>query len=81
MMGGGASIIFWRVIIGVVYYPFREYTRKNNHRYDNHKHVGSGNKERSRFDESSPEELARQCYAKGEISKEDLNEILDNLSI
>ncbi len=47
----------------------------------NHKHVGSGNKERSRFDESSPEELARQCYAKGEISKEDLNEILDNLSI
>ncbi|MGM0603934.1 MAG: SHOCT domain-containing protein [Bacillota bacterium] len=91
IMGGGFSIIFWIVIIGVVYYFFKEYNNRNKHRHDNHKHGGLSNKKRDLFDdnnreidhrvdENSPEELARQRYAKGEISKEELNKILDNLN-
>lgn len=74
IMGGGFSIIFWIVIIGVVYYFFKEYNRKNHHRHDDKREIGH------RIDEDNPEELARQRYAKGEISKEELNEILDNLN-
>mgnify|MGYP006440549223 CR=1 FL=1 len=95
MMGGGFSIIFWILIIGVAYYFFKEYNRKNNHRHDNyrhddHSHDGPIHKDHDHFDdkreidhrigEDNPEELARKRYAKGEISKEELNEILDNLN-
>ncbi len=95
MMGGGFSIIFWIVIIGVIYYFFKEYNRHNHHRkdkhrYDDKRHGGPRYNERSRFDNikeidrevevGSAEEIARQRYAKGEISKEELREILDNLN-
>ncbi|TDQ00138.1 hypothetical protein C8C77_12412 [Halanaerobium saccharolyticum] len=60
MMGGGFSIIFWIVIIGVVYYFFREYNRKNNHIHDGKREVDH------RIVEDNPEELARKRYAKGE---------------
>ena len=63
MIGGGFSIIFRIIIIVVVYFLFKEYS-KNNHK----------------IDEDSPEEIARQRCAKGEISKEELKEILDNLN-
>ena len=85
MMGGGFSIILWVVIIGAVYYFFKEYNRKNHHkhdeyRHDAHKHDGPGPKDRGHFndkreinnriDKDNAEEIARQRYAKGEISKE-----------
>jgi putative membrane protein len=89
MMGGGFSIIFWIVIIGVAYYFFKEYNRSNNHRRDQG-HGSPDSKAPDRFDnrkeidhrkdENNPEEIARQRYAKGEISKEELREILDNLN-
>lgn len=70
MMGGGFSIIFWIIIIGVVYFFFKEYNNRSDHyRHNNYKN-----------DMNNPEELAKQRYAKGEISKEELNEILDNLN-
>jgi len=94
MMGGGFSIIFWIVIIGVVYYFFKEYNRHSHHRSDDRKrndrrHGGPVYKDSSRFDnreieisknKDSAEEIARQRYAKGEISKEELREILSNLN-
>ncbi|MEC9490442.1 MAG: hypothetical protein UMU04_05790 [Halanaerobiales bacterium] len=95
MMGGGFSLIFWIVIVGVVYYFFKEYNRNNHHRHDkrrpdDRRSGGPGYKDRSRFDNGkivehqkngkSAEEIARQRYAKGEISKEELREILDNLN-
>lgn len=93
MMGGGFSIIFWILIIGVVYYFFKEYNRSNHHRngdhrYNNSNHDRPKDKDRSRFDNlsdyqidvDSAEEIARQRYAKGEISEEELKEILANLN-
>ena len=69
MMGGGFSIIFWILIIGVVYFFFTEYNKKNNQSSPEPKN-----------DKESAEEIARQRYAKGEISKEELNEILNTLN-
>lgn len=94
MMGGGFSIIFWIIIIGVAYYFFKEYNRKNYHHNDygprdyrhkdNRHDRGSEFENRSKFvqhrDEDSSAEIARQRYAKGEITKEELEEILDNLN-
>lgn len=90
MLGGGFSIIFWIIIIGVVYYIFKEYSKNNHRKYDDHRHSDPGYKGRDHFDnrkktnhkidEDSSEEIARQRYAKGEISKEELREILDNLN-
>ncbi|MGM0603862.1 MAG: SHOCT domain-containing protein [Bacillota bacterium] len=95
MFGGGFSIIFWMVIIGIVYYFFKEYNRNNHHRhddrsYDDRRHGGPGYKDNSHFDkrreidqeidEKSAEEIAKQRYAKGEITKDELERILDNLN-
>lgn len=75
MMGGGFSIIFWIIIIALVYYLFRNYNRNNgsDRRYDE-KEINQ------RIENDDAEEIARQRYAKGEISKEELREILDNLN-
>ena len=94
MMGGGFSIIFWIVIIGVVYYFFKEYNRHNHHdrRNGGPRHNERMNFNNSRDDfknrneidfrrnEDSAEKIARERYAKGEITKEELREILDNLN-
>lgn len=69
MIGGGFSIIFWILIIGVVYFFFTEYNKKNNQSSPEPKNG-----------QESAEEIARQRYAKGEISKEELDEILNTLN-
>ena len=94
MMGGGFSIIFWIVIIAVAYFFYKEYSRKNhynNQSNNNRKHNFHRNFTNNENDlknteqinyknEDSAEKIARKRYAKGEIDKEELREILNNLS-
>jgi putative membrane protein len=94
MMGGGFSIIFWIIIIGAVYYFFKEYNRNNHHHNDygprDYRHKDHHHDDRNKFEnrsefvqnknKDSSVEIARERYAKGEITKEELEEILDNLN-
>lgn len=77
--GGIYMILFWiLLIIGAVYLISRSNISLNsneqrkNHYRDNHRNYVQD-------DTKTPEEIARERYAKGEIDKEKLDEILQNV--
>ncbi len=64
-------ILFWALIIIGIVYLVRNLT--NNNKNDNY----NNRDKRSQADNAV--NIARERYARGEITKEELNEILDNL--
>ncbi|MTI61811.1 MAG: hypothetical protein FH762_17815 [Firmicutes bacterium] len=72
MGGGGFSLIFWIIIIIAVIYYF-------NNRSQSGSSFDYNNRNFSNYNENRAEEIAKECYARGEISKEELDEILENL--
>lgn len=75
--GGGFMMFFWIIIIAaVIYFVVKKGQEdKYNNRRDNYH-------QRDQIDypkADKAEEIARERYAKGEITKEELNEILNNL--
>ena len=73
IMGGGLfSMIFWLIIIAAAFYFFTNYNRDN--------HQRSSSRNFNNLPQSSrAEEIAKERFAKGEISKDELKEILDNI--
>ena len=74
MNGGGFSMILWVVvIIAVIYFFNNNYNSNKRHNRDN-----SSNYNNQHYNNKA-EEIAKQRYANGEISKDELNEILVNI--
>lgn len=72
MGGGGFSLIFWVIIIfGVIYYL--------NNRNQSGSASDYSNSNRSHNQENRAVEIAKERYAKGEITKEELDDILKDL--
>jgi len=71
MGGGGFSLILWIIIIAIIYY------------FNNRSQSGSSfdynNRNFSNYNENRADEIAKERYARGEISKEELDDILENL--
>lgn len=61
-------ILFWALIIMGIVYLLRNFTNNND------KNNNNGSRQ-----EDNAIKIARERYAKGEITKEELDEILDNL--
>ena len=76
--GGIYMILFWvLLIVGVVYLISRSNINfQNSNQANNHRNYSPDNTNRSK----SPEEIAKERYAKGEINKEEYNEILKEIN-
>ncbi len=68
-------ILFWALIIIGIVYLVRNLTNNNS---SNNNYNRDNNRDNNRQDNSAVN-IARERYARGEITKEELNEILDNL--
>ncbi len=77
--GGGFMMIFWIIILAAVIYFIVQKSNENKN-YSQHDNRSNYNEQqlKSNFRDSA-EETARQRYAKGEISKEEFDEIIRNL--
>lgn len=78
-LGGGIyMILFWVVIIvGIIYLISRSNISFQN---NNQRNYNPRNNYQPRSEnDKSPVEIAKERYAKGEIDKEELNEILNEL--
>lgn len=75
--GGIYMILFWVVIIvGIIYLISRSNISLHNNKRN---HAPRSNYQSRSEDDKSPIEIAKQRYAKGEIDKEELNKILNEL--
>ncbi|MFW6000778.1 MAG: SHOCT domain-containing protein [Halanaerobium sp.] len=75
--GGSFMMFFWLIILAFVIYFVVQKNRGNKYRdrradYKPREQIDYKQKDKA-------EEIARERYAEGEISKEELNEILSNL--
>ena len=77
--GGGFMMIFWVIILAAVIYFIvqksnenKNYSQRDNRSHYNDQQLSSKYKD-------SAEETARQRYAEGELSKEEFEEIIQNL--
>lgn len=69
-MMGGYSLLFWLlIIVGVIYLFSNRRNGERNNYHSDYKYNHSNH----------AEEIAKERYAKGEINKEELDEILMNL--
>ena len=77
--GGGFMMIFWVIILAAVIYFIVQKSSENKN-YSQHDNQSNYNEQRlNSSHKDSAEETARQRYAKGEISKEEFDEIIRNL--
>lgn len=75
--GGSFMMFFWIIILAFVIYFVVQKSQENKYRDRR-----SGFQQREQIDytkKDKAEEIARERYAKGEITKEELQEILSNL--
>ncbi len=71
MMGGGFSLIFWIIIIiAVIYYFNNRNINNSGSRY---------NRSNSNYQVNRAEEIAKERYAEGEITKKELDDIRNDL--
>lgn len=75
--GGGFMMFFWIIILAaVIYFIVQKSNENKNYSQRNNNY---NEQQLSRNHRDSAEETARQRYAKGEISKEEFDEIISNL--
>lgn len=75
--GGSFMMFFWIIILAFIIYFIVQKNQENNYR-----DTRNDFHQREQIDYSrkyKAEEIARERYAKGEITKEELHEILSNL--
>ncbi len=75
--GGGFMMFFWIIIIAAVIYFVVKKGQED--KYNNRRDNFQQREQIDHYKNDKAEEIARERYAKGEISKEELNEILNNL--
>jgi putative membrane protein len=76
--GGGFMMFFWIILIAAVIYFIVQKNNENNNYNQSNRRENYHNQQLSSYKDSA-EETARQRYAKGEISKEEFEEIIRNL--
>jgi len=77
--GGGFMMIFWVIILAAVIYFIVQRSNENNYKSQDYNRNHYNDQQISDHYRDSAEETARQRYAKGEISKEEFEEIIRNL--
>jgi putative membrane protein len=77
--GGGFMIFFWFIILAAVIYFIVQRSNENNNYSQRDSHFRYNEQQLSSHRDDA-EEIARQRYARGEISREEFEEIIRNLT-